>query len=297
MTATPGNTTATVTWTAPAGNGATITGYTVTPRTGTTTLTPVTVTGNPAATTATVTGLTNGTAYTFTVTATNAAGTGPASAASAAVTPAAVAPVVDTRVTVNATTTTATTPTFSTTAANTVLVAFVAADGPTTGGQTTTVSGAGLTWTLLRRQNTQLGVAEIWTATATNVLTSRTVSSTASRTGFRQQLSVVAFRGSTGIGAVNSAGAASGAPSVSLTTTRAGSVIYGVGADTQTSTSRTVGAGQTRLYQWSDLLFTNTFWVQNRNAATATAGSAATINVTSPTTSRWNLAAVEVLGN
>jgi hypothetical protein len=37
-----------------------------------------------------VTGLTNGQAYTFTVTATNSAGTGPASAASNSITPAAI---------------------------------------------------------------------------------------------------------------------------------------------------------------------------------------------------------------
>ncbi|MFZ4519289.1 MAG: N,N-dimethylformamidase beta subunit family domain-containing protein [Microthrixaceae bacterium] len=297
VTTASGNTTATVSWVAPANNGATITSYTVTPRVGTTALTPVTVTGNPAATTVTVTGLTNGTAYTFTVAATNAAGTGTASAASAAVTPAAVAPVVDARVSVNGTGTTATTPALSTTVANTVLVAFVASDGPSTGGQTTTVSGAGLAWTLVRRQNTQLGVAEIWTATATARLASQTVRSVQTIGSYRQQLSVVAFRGSSGIGAANSAGATRGAATVSLTTTRAGSVVYGVGVDTQSATSRTVGAGQTRLYQWADLIGVNTYWVQNRNAATATAGTVATLNVTSPTTTRWNLAAVEVLGN
>ena len=52
----------------------------MTPFIGSAAQTPVTVTGSPPATSTTVTGLTNGTAYTFTVSATNANGTGPASA-------------------------------------------------------------------------------------------------------------------------------------------------------------------------------------------------------------------------
>jgi len=75
-TATAGDAQATVSFTAPASNGgATITNYTVTSS-------PGGLTANGPASPLTVTGLTNGTAYTFTVTATNSAGTGPASATS-----------------------------------------------------------------------------------------------------------------------------------------------------------------------------------------------------------------------
>ncbi|MBN8794051.1 MAG: fibronectin type III domain-containing protein [Stenotrophomonas nitritireducens] len=85
-TATAGDAQATVTFTAPASDGGSaITTYTATPSPAVPGG-PFTCAG-PAACTITVTGLTNGTAYTFTVTATNGTGTSAASGASTPVTP------------------------------------------------------------------------------------------------------------------------------------------------------------------------------------------------------------------
>ena len=82
VTAQGDSTSAIVRWTAPGNDGGSpITGYTVTPSAG------APRAGPAGATNARVTGLTNGTAHTFTVTATNASGTSPASGASNAVTP------------------------------------------------------------------------------------------------------------------------------------------------------------------------------------------------------------------
>jgi hypothetical protein len=81
-----GSAQATVKWNPPAGDGGSpITGYRITPYIGATAQATTTVSGSSNQ--ATVTSLTNGTAYTFTVTAINVAGAGPESAPSSAVTP------------------------------------------------------------------------------------------------------------------------------------------------------------------------------------------------------------------
>jgi hypothetical protein len=86
VAATPGDAAATVSWTAPVTGSLGISSYTVTPYVnGTTAGAPIVF--GAASTTVLVTGLTNGTGYTFTVTATNGAGSSPASAASNMVTP------------------------------------------------------------------------------------------------------------------------------------------------------------------------------------------------------------------
>ena len=87
-TATAGNASATVNWTAPASNGGSaITGYVVTPYIGATAQSATTV---GVVTSTSITGLTNGTSYTFRVAAINSVGTGAQSADSNAVTPATV---------------------------------------------------------------------------------------------------------------------------------------------------------------------------------------------------------------
>jgi hypothetical protein len=299
VSAVAGNGSAVVTWSPPANGGSPITSYTVTPYVGSIAQNSATVTGNPPATSTTITGLTNGTAYTFTVAASNAIGPGPASAGSASVTPNATSPpVLDARVSVNVSGKTATTPPFSTAQAGETLVAFVASDGPgTAGAQGSTVSGAGLTWKLDSRANTQYGTAEVWSATAPSALASVTVTATETKTTYDQMLTVMSFEGSSGVGAAQTGGATTGAPSVTLTTSAANSLVYGVGDDWDTATARTAGANQTVASQWVDTRSGDTFWVQGQNSPIAGPGSAVTINDTSPATDRWNLAAVEILGS
>jgi Bacterial Ig-like domain (group 3) len=200
---------------------------------------------------------------------------------------------VDQTITQNGTGTVTTAP-FTTTGPR-LLVAYVGADGPAA-VQSATVTGGGLTWTLVQRADAKTtGTAEIWTAQATGPLTAATVTSTLKIAGYDQSLTVVAYSGAAGVGASASAGKSKGAPSVSLTTTKAGSWVFGVGEDYSKAVARTLGSGQSLVNQWVDSPPGETFWVQGETAATPAAGTVVTVNDTAPTADIWNLAVVEIL--
>lgn len=182
----------------------------------------------------------------------------------------------------------------STTAAGELLVALVSADSSTTGGQRATVSAPGLAWALVQRANSQLGTAEIWTARAAAALSNVNVTSTLSQSGYYQSMTVVAFTGASGIGASAAASSASGAPTVMLTSTKAGSLVFGVGTDWDTATARTLGSSQTMIHQYLAPVG-DTYWVQTQTNPTAASGTDVTLNDTAPTNDRWNFASVEIV--
>jgi hypothetical protein len=199
--------------------------------------------------------------------------------------------------------TTIVTAAFSTTSTNELLLAFVSADAPIVGTNTTVtgMTGAGLTWALVRRTNTQKGPAEIWRAFAAGALTNVTVTATISSSQ-PASMTVVTFKGvdttgtngSGAVGATGTGNAGTGAPTASLVTTRNNSWVFGVGDDWDGSSARTVGTNQTLVHQ---LLVSglDTFWVQRQNATTPLSGTTVPINDTAPTNHRYNLTLVEVL--
>jgi hypothetical protein len=191
-----------------------------------------------------------------------------------------------------------TTSSFSDALPGELLVAFAGSDGPAAGGsQTLTVSGGGLSWTLVKRANAQAGTAEVWTAQSPSSarLTNARITAKQSRTGYDMNLYVIAVQGTGGIGASAAASAGSGAPTVTLTTTKAGSLIYGVGNDWDNALARVIGLNQKMDNQWLDNGTGDTYWVQNQTyPPLIPAGASMTLNDSAPTNDRWNFVAVEL---
>ena len=184
---------------------------------------------------------------------------------------------------------------FNTSAPGEWLVAFVASDGPNTAnGQSVTVSGAGLTWTRVQRAALRGGVAEIWTAFAPTVLVNQRVTSTQALANYTQSMLVMSFTGVSGVGASGIAGAATGAPSITLNTQGAGSVVYAIGNDWDRGVARTIPAGQVKVNEYVNSNV-GTFWVQSTAAPVPAAGTLVRLNATAPTNDQWNFAIIELL--
>jgi hypothetical protein len=198
--------------------------------------------------------------------------------------------------------TTITSPLFSTTAPQELLVALISTDY-LSGSNTTvkSISGGGLTWTLVVRTNAQSGSSEIWRAFAPTGLSSVSVTATLSQS-VQSSMTVMSFsgvdssgtNGSGAIGAVSSSNASSGAPGASLVTTRNNSWVIGVGNDFDNAIARTPGTGQTLMHQ--DLTAAgDTYWVQMQTGPTPVSGTTVNINDTAPVTDRYNLSICEIL--
>ncbi|MGZ5054304.1 MAG: Ig-like domain-containing protein [Methylobacter sp.] len=187
------------------------------------------------------------------------------------------------------------TPSFSTSTASDLLLAFVAYDGPSNSPQTASVSGAGLTWTLLERSNTQSGTAEIWSARANGLLSNVTVTSQpGTGSGYHGSLTVIAFTNAYGTSEVGRTGAPSGAPDIPLPGVIAGDWVFAVGNDWDSAIARTPVSGQVLVHQKVDTTVGDTYWVQSTTAP-STANGLVDIHDTQPTSDRWNYAAVEIV--
>ncbi|MGJ0483523.1 MAG: Ig-like domain-containing protein [Methylomicrobium sp.] len=188
-----------------------------------------------------------------------------------------------------------TTPSFSTPTANDLLIAFLSYDGPSNSAQTGNVTGAGLTWTLLERSNTQAGTSEIWSARANGTLSNVTVSSQPGNgSGYHGSLTVIAFTNAAGTSVVGRAGAPSGEPDIYVPGVIAGDWVFAVGNDWDRAIARTPVSGQELVHQRIDTAVGDTFWVQSTTAP-STANGLVDIHDTQPTNDRWNYAVVEIV--
>jgi hypothetical protein len=183
---------------------------------------------------------------------------------------------------------------FSTAVPSDLLVAFVSYDGPTSSPQTANVSGAGLSWTLLERSNTEAGTSEIWSARADGTLSNVRVNSLPGSGAYHGSLTVIAFANSAGTSVVGRAGAISGAPDIILPGVVAGDWVFAVGNDWDKAIARTPVSGQVLVHQKVDTATGDTFWVQS-TIAPAAANGLVDIHDSAPSTDRWNYASLEIV--
>jgi len=173
------------------------------------------------------------------------------------------------------------------------LLALVSADGQQ--GQSATVTSEGMAWVLVQRANTQLGTSEIWKAVVGSGTSAVSATATLDEPAYDASLTLLAFRGSGGVGAASGDGASNGAAATALTTTSPGSLVVGVGNDWDSATARTVRDGEVMVHEYVDRRVGDTFWAQASANAIPAPGTRVTSGTSAPAEDRWNYAAAEVV--
>ena len=176
-----------------------------------------------------------------------------------------------------------------------LLVAFIGADGRLGRTQEVTeVSGGGLTWTLASKSNETWGTTEVWYAVAPDAVSNLRVEAELRR-AYHGTITVVAFEGSSGIGAVAGASGSQGAPAVTLTPTSCGSSLWASGHDWTNSARPRPVEGQSLAAKFIDRTVNDSYWTSRVDDPTADT-TPVTIKVTGPRKDLWTYAAVEILG-
>lgn len=210
--------------------------------------------------------------------------------------PTATSPAVDVVVSANQAsgTSTVTSPRFSTAGDDELLVAYVSGDGPNLKTQEVrSLTGGNLVWTLVERANATGGTTEVWQAHAATRLTNVAVNAKLTRSGYDATITVVAYTGAAdSVRAVGSTGR-SGNPSVTITPSAVGSLIWSVGHDWSTATAPTAPTGVTFVHRFRDKRVKDYFWVQKNDLPT-TDTSPVTVRNGGITEDRWQLVAVEI---
>lgn len=168
------------------------------------------------------------------------------------------------------------------------------------------ITGGGLTWVNAGRANTNAGSTEVWRAFAPVPQTfALTMTMSASTVSFSYTVvgiigaDMSGANGSGAIGAFGTAASTSAAPTVSITTTRNNSWVWGAGNDPANAggaTSAVAGTNQLLLRNSKDTTVNAcSGWAQRQTALTPVSGTSVTINNTAPSTDSCNILAVEIL--
>lgn len=177
-----------------------------------------------------------------------------------------------------------------------LLLAFVSLNRPDRGAQSVArVSGGGLTWTRVQRDDTTTGTSEIWQAYATKKLASTRVAAELTAPGSTVSLTVAGFsRARPTVGASAHRSGTRSAPGVTLTPEASASVVWAVGRAVGSRYDPAPTSGQKIVHEETFKAPEGGVWVQRVTAA-STARTAVTVG-DKASAEQWGYAAVEIRG-